>query len=144
MNFQSNNPPALNSNSASSWHIPPSGHPANGSYKMVFFFSIRINTYINCCFLATGSSNNQPIPNPLSMQFCTNGRLNENTLKRIPLPQKPQNIVKPALPQQQTTPTIPSPVTSTNPKTPSPLTNDVRLTQNVITFLSDIHRSKKN
>lgn len=67
-----------------------------------------------------GAPNNQPSQNPLSMQFCTNGRLNENSFK---ISLKPQNTLKqPQIAQSQT----PTPVTSTNPKTPSPSTNDVR------------------
>lgn len=72
-------------------------------------------------FFITGATNNQPTQNPLSMQFCTNGRLNENSFK---ISLKPQNTLKqPQVAQSQT----PTPVTSTNPKTPSPSTNDVRL-----------------
>ena len=67
-----------------------------------------------------GTSNNQPSQNPLSMQFCSNGRLNENSFK-ISL-KSPNTLKQPPVAQSQT----PTPVTSTNPKTPSPSTNDVR------------------
>lgn len=70
----------------------------------------------------TGSTTNQPAQNPLSMQFSTNGRLNENSFK---ISLKPQNALKQPTPPNQTPASVPSPVTSTNPKTPSPSTHDV-------------------
>lgn len=74
---------------------------------------------------STGSSQNQLNQNSLSSQFCTNGRLNENSFK---IALKPQNTLKQASQNQTTTSigSIPSTVTSTNPKTPSPRTHDVR------------------
>lgn len=75
------------------------------------------------------------------MQFCTNGRLNENTLKRIPLPQKPQTPVKPVGPPNQSPASIPATVTSTNPKTPSPLTNDVRIIKISISSINQVNKS---
>lgn len=60
------------------------------------------------------------------MQFCTNGRLNENSFK---IALKPQNTLKQPSNNQASSVSIgsvPSTVTSTNPKTPSPRTHDVR------------------
>lgn len=85
------NQPTVINQSASSWHIPQSARQAIGSMM------------------------NQQNQSPLAMQFCSNGRLNENSFK-ISLPSKQPNPTQPA---------TPVPVTSTNPKTPSPNTNDV-------------------
>lgn len=71
-------------------------------------------------------SQNLPNQNPLAMQFCTNGRLNENSFK---IALKPQNTLKQSSLNQSSSASIgsvPSTVTSTNPKTPSPRTHDVR------------------
>lgn len=74
-----------------------------------------------------GSLQNPSNQNPLSMQFCTNGRLNENSFK---IALKPQNTLKQPAQSQPASVSIgsvPSTVTSTNPKTPSPRTHDVRI-----------------
>lgn len=57
------------------------------------------------------------------MQFCTNGRMNENSFK---IALKSPTALKQANPQSTPTAAVPSPVTSTNPKTPSPSTNEVK------------------
>lgn len=88
-------------------------------------------------FSQKGSASSQPSQNPLSMQFCKNGPLNENSFK---ISLKPQNALKQPASQCQTTPPIPSTVTSTNPKTPSPSTNDVR--SNRIKFANSIFFKK--
>lgn len=69
-----------------------------------------------------GLGSNQMTQSPLSMQFCTNGRTDENSFKI--------NLKLPTTLRQTSNPNangtgIPSTVTSTNPKTPSPSTNDV-------------------
>lgn len=67
-----------------------------------------------------GLGGNQSTQSPLSMQFCTNGRMSENSFKislKSPTTLKQLN--------NQNGPGVPSTVTSTNPKTPSPSTNDV-------------------
>lgn len=142
MNFQPSNPPALNpvtncasSALSSSWHIPQSGRSSNGADFFSLFpsnlFKLEYrNQYNISSSLGTGSSQNPPNQNPLSMQFCTNGRLNENSFK---IALKPQNTLKQTSHNQTSSAaaaasigSVPSTVTSTNPKTPSPRTHDVR------------------
>lgn len=85
----------------------------------------RIDFLIHFLHNAIGLGNVQSSQSPLSMQFCTNGRTDENSFKI--------NLKSPTTLRQTSTPSangtgVPSTVTSTNPKTPSPSTNDVCIT----------------
>lgn len=134
INYPPSNVPAPVANCSSSptsWHIPQSGR-SNGLFDFfldTFYISLLTLAHeINCFSLHfKGSNSNQPNQNPLSMQFCTNGRLNENSFK-ISL-KSPNSLKQPTPPIQTASSVPPATVTSTNPKTPSPSTNDVRQKQ---------------